>query len=269
MKINYEFMISEKFNRRKLVDLLGFFFAIMLLCIIAGFQSTSLPSSEATKENQYTVENITESTAVISDWTPEININGEPEYRQITVQKRLKQIILLSELPCISQPQTAENSEPLIPKVVDIPPASAIVPDEPANILPEQMNTPMEPEISETLSDEPVSIPDAIQEPSVEETNNQNFICSGFLCDASGKIIGCQDVSITDGVLCLPFDSACTGLGANALTTLGMQVWEIYIPANIITIEAGAFDGLTELCFIEVHPDNPVYKSTEGYLFEK
>ena len=95
-------------------------------------------------------------------------------------------------------------------------------------------------------------------------------MCGGFLCDASGKIIGCQNVSLIDGVLRLPSDAACTGIATGALAPLSsQQVYEIYIPANIIRIDDGAFDCLTELFFIEVHPDNPVYTSRDGYLYIK
>ncbi|MDO4312546.1 MAG: hypothetical protein Q4C52_05630 [Eubacteriales bacterium] len=91
----------------------------------------------------------------------------------------------------------------------------------------------------------------------------------GFICDLSGIIIGCDSVTITDGVLCIPSDETCKGIAAGALASLGEHIYEIYIPANITSIDAGAFDGLTELLYIEVHPDNPRYGSIGGILYEK
>lgn len=98
---------------------------------------------------------------------------------------------------------------------------------------------------------------------------NREVLCKGFLLDASGKITGCQNVLVIDGVLCLPSDIRCTGVAAGTLASLGTEIYEIYIPANIAAIEEGAFDGLPELIFIEVHPDNPVYESREGILCRK
>ena len=72
-----------------------------------------------------------------------------------------------------------------------------------------------------------------------------------------------------DGVLRIPSAETCTGIATDALASLGTQVYEIYIPANITVIQEGAFNGLTELYYIEIHPDNPVYTSKEGLLYEK
>lgn len=47
------------------------------------------------------------------------------------------------------------------------------------------------------------------------------------------------------------------------------MVEEIYIPANIIYIASGAFENLTNLIYIEVAEDNPVYYSENGELYTK
>ncbi len=101
------------------------------------------------------------------------------------------------------------------------------------------------------------------------EENGQTFFCGGFLCNESGMIIGCPDIFITDGVLCLPSSIECTGVAAGALDSFSSEVYELYIPANIILIEDGALEGLTELFYIQVHPDNPIYKSSNGILDKK
>lgn len=110
---------------------------------------------------------------------------------------------------------------------------------------------------------------EADSEEEIKDGDSSVMILDGFICDSSGKIIGCDGVSIADGVLRLPSDEMCTGIAAGALTSFGGSVCEIYIPANITMIENGAFDGLEGLAYIEVHPDNPVYGSSAGILFEK
>lgn len=277
MKINYELAVNENFNSRKVLDTFVILLSIMLLCIPAKMEAAKLPVLEAASETCYISDHITGNLIAIFECAPEINIHNKPsETPKITFENRLNQMLLTPEISTPIQMQTTESLESVIQETTDIPPVQtpispeiALTPDEDADILPEQPDILDEPNIPEVLPDEPVTIPDDTQEPEASEPNNQNFICSGFLCDPSGKIIGCEDIRITDGVLCLPFDTACTGIGADALSSLSMQVYEIFIPANIIMIEEGAFDCLTELCFIEVHPNNPVYGSTEGVLYVK
>ena len=277
LKINYELAVNDNFNNKKVLDTFVILLAIMLLCILAEMEAAKLPVSEPASETHYISDHITGNLIAISECAPEINIHSKPnETPKITFENRLKKILLTPEISTPVQVQTSESLESVIQETADIPPVQTTVsaeitltPEDAADILPKQPDIPDVPDIPEVLPDESVTIPDNIQEPDVSEPNNQNFICSGFLCDASGKIIGCEDIRITDGVLCLPSDTACTGVGADALSSLSMQVYEIFIPANIITIEAGALDCLTELCYIEVHPDNPVYGSTEGSLYIK
>lgn len=294
MKINYEFMKNEKFNIRNLIDLLAFLFAVTLLCILSGTRTSSLPAASI-KEGFSISKNTDENTIIISDWIPDINTNRKPDIRLFSIDNKLNLKVTLPEITKITQQQTDKIQSDAFQKATDKPIIPSIISESPANILteqttisekavvtlPEQTDIPEKvvvtlpeqtviPEASVILPDEPASIPDTMPEPSPDNVNDQNFSCNGFLCNASGMIIACQDdIIITDGVLCLPFDSSCTGLRADALTPLSMQIYEIYIPANIIAIEEGAFDDLTELFFIEVHPDNPVYGSDNGYLYLK
>lgn len=167
----------------------------------------------------------------------------------------------------------------IVPNEPEIPPGSAIVPEEPtappeSSVVPERPN-PVLPEPDDVLEDavpapdEPATDQDTTQAPSDEGEDSQEYLCGNFLCDASGKIIGCRDVVVIDGVLCLPADAACTGIAAGAFDSLSGEVYELYIPANITMIEDGAFDKFAEFCYIQVHPDNPVYGSREGYLYTK
>lgn len=77
----------------------------------------------------------------------------------------------------------------------------------------------------------------------------------------------CENPSLAaeDGIIILPSDDRCKGIGAEALTGI-TGVEEIYIPANITWIEPGA---LEKLMYIEVAPDNPAYQSIDGVLYSK
>lgn len=72
---------------------------------------------------------------------------------------------------------------------------------------------------------------------------------------------------MTDGIFALPSDAACTGIDAGALSSVAGLITEVYIPANITYIGPGAFDGLTNLMYIEATPGNPNYYSEGGILY--
>lgn len=90
----------------------------------------------------------------------------------------------------------------------------------------------------------------------------------GFVSNDVGHIISCTDAGvITDGILALPSDAACTGIEAGALSSVAGQITEIYIPANIGYIGAGAFEGMPNLMYIEAAAGNPNYYSAGGVLY--
>lgn len=90
----------------------------------------------------------------------------------------------------------------------------------------------------------------------------------GFVSDDEGHILSCTSGGvIVDGLLALPGVSACTGIEAGALAGVTGQIMEIYIPANILYIAPGAFDGLPNLMYIEVEAGNPNYYSENGILY--
>lgn len=84
-----------------------------------------------------------------------------------------------------------------------------------------------------------------------------------------GYLIECEPEMVSDGLLLLPFDDSCTGVDAHAFDKLAQMVEEIYIPANITYIAPEAFENLTNLIYIEVAEDNPVYYSENGELYMK
>ena len=90
----------------------------------------------------------------------------------------------------------------------------------------------------------------------------------GFVSNDAGHIVSCTATGvITDGILALPADAACTGIEAGALATVAEQITEIYIPANISYVGAGSFDGLPNLMYIEAAGGNPSYYSEGGVLY--
>lgn len=170
-----------------------------------------------------------------------------------------------------AQPDSSENTEE-----EDRTDSSEEVEEEDRADAPEDVEETDQPDSSENVeeTDQPGSAEDLEETDQPDssgdmEASGQTFFYGGFLCSASGMIIGCPDIVITDGVLRLPSGTECTGVAAGALDSLGLEVYEVYIPANIVRIEDGALDGLTELFYIQVHPDNPVYQSNNGILSKK
>lgn len=86
----------------------------------------------------------------------------------------------------------------------------------------------------------------------------------GYIIDYTGGI-----ESVTDGVLNIPSEEQYKGIAAGAFVSLTTDVYEVYIPANIHDIEPGAFDGMMDLVYIWVSPDNEYYCSIEGKLYTK
>lgn len=90
-----------------------------------------------------------------------------------------------------------------------------------------------------------------------------------YMLSDRGYLIDCGPEMLSDGLLLLPSDGSCTGVEAHAFDKLAQMVEEIYIPANITYIAPEAFENLTNLIYIEVAPDNPVYYSVNGELYMK
>lgn len=302
MKINYGILLDGEFYSRKLGDMAGIFLTMMLLCIFSENRVVKLPVSE----NAADVLIISESMAQELGIIPKVDagdsmqeglgslaanrlgrISAPPEGAELSVPRSLAADEFAvsgegSPEDVLLQPSDEGNSsdrllQPQAP-AKEPPVSSAAVPSVPAVEITEPVIVPeaSEPAIVPEES-EPEPVPDSqteaseMPEESSENTKEEEqlLVCNGFLMDTSGKIIGCRDVALTDGVLCLPFDAGCTGVAAGALDSLGSEVYEIYVPANIVLIEDGAFDSLTELIFVQVHPDNPVYESKEGVLGKK
>ena len=94
-----------------------------------------------------------------------------------------------------------------------------------------------------------------------------------FAVNKDGIIEKCIDpyaASVDDTVI-LPTDERCTGIGAAAFDEIikVSEVMEVYIPANITFVAPGVLEKIGGLMYIEVAPDNPVYESRDGMLYNK
>ena len=91
----------------------------------------------------------------------------------------------------------------------------------------------------------------------------------GFQSNDLGHIVGCTGSieAVFDGFLCLPGYENCVGIEKGAFDGMEEDVFELYIPANIMYIGEGAFENLTNLMFIEVSEDNPVFYSEKGVAY--
>ncbi len=91
----------------------------------------------------------------------------------------------------------------------------------------------------------------------------------GFQSNDLGHIVGCTGSieAVFDGFLCLPGYENCVGIEKGAFDGMEGDVFELYIPANITYIGEGAFENLTNLMFIEVSGDNPVFYSEKGVAY--
>lgn len=93
----------------------------------------------------------------------------------------------------------------------------------------------------------------------------------GFVLNENGYVIGYTDVEhiLRDGIVVLPNDTDCVGVAAGAFDGAEELICELYIPANIVKIDEAVLEGLDNLLYIEVNPNNPVYYSRDGILYEK
>ena len=84
---------------------------------------------------------------------------------------------------------------------------------------------------------------------STEEQQRGMLNLDGFIIGENGMIERCENPSLAaeDGIIILPSDDRCKGIGAEALTGI-TGVEEIYIPANITWIEPEPWKNWKILC---------------------
>lgn len=131
---------------------------------------------------------------------------------------------------------------------------------------------------TETITQETVtdkSVPESItgkitEEPAGEPMTEDLLNLEGFKVNSEGVIEGYEnlDLILCDGMIIFPADERCSGIGEHALDGIPDAV-EVYIPANITFVAPGVLEKIGELMYIEVAPDNPVYESRDGMLYNK
>lgn len=239
-------VISERLDGRRCIELLGILFALMILCVLAEAQVTSLLCKEAVERQSISGEMDGELAAI-----SEISTDRLLELAEPAAANEWKEVFPFPEAVAAASKEDALK--------------------QPAAVWTEQQTElPEEPEAPDAPA-EIVPVPDDTRLPcEIIPEEEQIISYNGFLCDPEGRIIGCDSgISVTDGVLRLPSDQGCTGVAAGAFSSMEAEVCEVYIPANIISIEDGAFGELTGIPFIQVHPANPIYGSKEGNLYVK
>ena len=97
------------------------------------------------------------------------------------------------------------------------------------------------------------------------------FYVEGCQDAQTGITIMGEDVNHIKNVLRLTIGdtiTVCDGAGKEYECEIA-EISKEQVYANIVDISDSAFDGLSELFYIEVHPDNPVYGSSNGELYRK
>ena len=74
------------------------------------------------------------------------------------------------------------------------------------------------------------------------------LILDGFAVNSEGLIEYCTDLELVldDGMLVLPSDARCTGIGSGALEKITQAV-EVYIPGNIVSIGTGSTGTISQV----------------------
>ena len=108
------------------------------------------------------------------------------------------------------------------------------------------------------------------EEPAGEPMTDDLLNLEGFKVNSEGVIEGYEnlDLILCDGMIIFPADERCSGIGEHALDGIPDAV-EVYIPANITFVAPGVLEKIGGLMYIEVAPDNPVYESRDGMLYNK
>lgn len=177
---------------------------------------------------------------------------------------------------CVGLLETSDvETVPVLPETPDVEtvPVLPETPDvETVPVLPETPDVETVPVLPETPDTDimnghiDTTLPESDTEEKTEITGPT--IVDGFYIDAQGMITGIAEQSvIVDGYMELPAEK-CTGIRSGAFTSLAEGIREIYIPANIIYIETGAFSGMGQTEWIEKEASGGCY-TEDGVLFSE
>lgn len=89
----------------------------------------------------------------------------------------------------------------------------------------------------------------------------------GYLCDDKGYLYGTNGLNLQDGLAILPSEKACIGVSSGLFSGVEEEVFEIYIPSNIVDIDVNAFESLPYLIYIQADEGNSAYYTNDGILY--
>lgn len=183
--------------------------------------------------------------------------------KSVTIKKTMQDVIRPTE------------TEEIIPEVKGVPEAKD---GKAAWASMDSVKTETITQETETITQETVtdkSVPESITgkitgEPAGEPMTEDLLNLEGFKVNSEGVIEGYEnlDLILCDGMIIFPADERCSGIGEHALDGIPDAV-EVYIPANITFVAPGVLEKIGGFMYIEVAPDNPVYESRDGMLYNK
>lgn len=220
-----------------------------------------------------------EATVIPSGKEHTGNISGN--IRMLSMKKNLLNNVIsdnsLSDVNMIAD-RVLENTPIISRKSIPLDTISSLTNDMPETItkkktdhvsaaVPGAITNPVKDDVSDI-------VPGVVTDPAANQDDvldEQEYIeIKGMKIDSEGYVT--EIVSgISDGLLVFPTDVRCTGIRAEAVEKLDDalkdEVMEIWIPANMTQIEAGTFDCLKNVNFIEAAEGNPAYYSEAGILY--
>lgn len=212
----------------------------------------------------YLEKNLISEIAVCAT-TEDINVSGNDLPEKVTIEAIQTDVNQADVNQAAAVPAEILVEEPIVEEIaVEEPVVEEIVAEKPGVKRDTTINGASEPIITNPDSMENVKNETEEEEEPIEVGN----INTGYLINAEGVIYGLSGSKevIQDGVLLFP-EEGCSQIAGGALSDLGSAVEEIEIPVNITNIQSGAFEGLSNLGWIEADAANPAYVTVDGVLY--
>lgn len=212
----------------------------------------------------YLEKNLISDIAVCAT-TEDINVSGNDLPEKVTIEAIQTDVNQADVNQAAAVPAEILVEEPIVEEIaVEEPVVEEIVAEKPGVKRDTTINGASEPIITNPDSMENVKNETEEEEEPIEVGN----INTGYLINAEGVIYGLSGSKevIQDGVLLFP-EEGCSQIAGGALSDLGSAVEEIEIPVNITNIQSGAFEGLSNLGWIEADAANPAYVTVDGVLY--
>lgn len=169
---------------------------------------------------------------------------------------------IVQDKPIISE----KPAVPDTPAVSDTPavPDTPIVPDNPPidnnPAVPPNVVIPDNPDVS-GINEDPGD--------GVDKSKPMTEQPAGFTVNADGMICSFDPTAglVEDGRLVLP-SIGCTGIARGTFQGVSDEIYELFIPPNIVNIEAGVLGEMADLGWIELTEPNEYYTMQDGILFD-